>query len=120
MPADHVIFPAERLVLNRAWGMLTELEVREQCARVATDPRFESDYSQLADLTGVVSFDVAPKRLAESICLSLFDAGVRRAIVVSSLAQREAAIMIATTGAARGDIVRVFATVDSANRWLSA
>jgi hypothetical protein len=119
MPADYVIWPSDRLVVSRGWGVLTEIDVREHCGRLAADPRFESGYYQLADLTGIVSFAVPPQALAESTGVVPFDAGVRRAFVVASAAQREAASIIATNAADYGHVVRVFGSVDAANRWLA-
>src|SRR4051812_6868290 len=110
LPADYTILTSQRLVLSRLWGVVTQLDMYEYRARIANDPRFESDYSELADLTGIVVSVVPSKIIAESMAMVPFDAGVRRALVVTS-AQREATAIIATAVADHGHVVRVFASV---------
>jgi len=87
MPWDYVIFADKRLVYSRGWGDVTDADVLDHQRRLAEDPQFRNDFSQLIDFLGAnslkaLTFDGIRKAAQRHV----FGPGSRRAIVVSDAA----------------------------------
>src|SRR5260221_13906685 len=83
MPTSYKIDQARRLVLSEGSGLLTMPDLLAHQDKLAGDPDFASDYSQLYDLTQVTDVELTPKNLRRLPQRSLFLPNARRAIVVS-------------------------------------
>jgi hypothetical protein len=55
MPSDYVIDIEDRLVRSRLWGEVTDADLLDHQRRLAEDPQFSSDFSQLIDSRDVTS-----------------------------------------------------------------
>ena len=53
MPIGYTIDDARRMVFIRAWGSLTDDQVKAQADALKTDPRFDPNYWALIDLRDV-------------------------------------------------------------------
>jgi hypothetical protein len=92
---------ARRVVIVRAWGTLSNDDVREQAQRLMADPGFDPSFSQLTDLSEVKTLTVDAITLAEEAALPLFDVEARRAIVAPSDATYGIARMFASFATGR-------------------
>jgi len=84
MPSSYKIDKARRLVLSEGSGLLTMPDLLAHQDKLAGDPDFSADYSQLYDLTQVTDVELTPNDLRRLAQRSLFLPNARRAIVVSS------------------------------------
>ncbi|MDQ2664758.1 MAG: hypothetical protein M3Z05_02005 [Gemmatimonadota bacterium] len=117
MPESYVIDPSRKIVTCRAWGDFTNADLYEHYRRLAADPRFEPEFAQLADLTGVTEFSVKSAVIESAARNNIFAPGSARAIVAS----RGVAFGLARMFAAytpEDQMVRVFATLREAEAWL--
>jgi hypothetical protein len=84
MPSDYVIDAEHGLVRSRVWGAAADAELFDHQRRLAADPRFNSDFSQLIDSRDVTSTEGLTGSGIESVALRhLYGPRSRRAIVVS-------------------------------------
>ncbi len=82
MPFSYSIDAANRLVTSRGWGIVTGAEIMEHQDRLANDPAFRSEYSQLADLTAATAIEVDGDAVRALAKRDFFSATSRRALVV--------------------------------------
>jgi hypothetical protein len=95
----HVIDVERQLVYSRGWGDVTDADLLDHQQRLAQNPRFHSDCSQLWDFLGPSS---------------------RRAIVVQGSASFGLARLFENYRDLAGgkDQIRVFMSLESARAWL--
>jgi len=105
-------------VLVRAWGTLTDEELAENSRTLRDDPRFQPDFSQLADLRGVTLLTATRTGIRYLAQINPFGAGARRAIVVGSEVAFGMARMYDLTRADALDEVEVFRDLPDALDWL--
>jgi len=84
MPTSYKIDQARRLVLSEGSGLLTMPDLLAHQDKLAGDPDFSADYSQLYDLTQVTDVEVTPNDLRRLAQRSVFLPNARRAVLVSS------------------------------------
>jgi hypothetical protein len=84
MPSDYVIDIEYRLVRSRLWGEATDADLFDHQRRLAEDPQFNSDYSQLIDVRDVTSAkDITAFGVRSVAQRHLYGPRARRAIVAS-------------------------------------
>jgi hypothetical protein len=81
MPATYSIDPAKRLVLTNFSGEVHEAEVRTMFMRMADDPAFDPDFSELLDLSAVTDFHISGEELKGISEIDPFSSRARRAFV---------------------------------------
>ena len=121
MPADYEIDVERQLVHSRAWGHVTDTDLLEHQRRLALDPRFHSDFSQLWDLLGVTNYDaVTADGLKQGAKLHLYGPRSRRAIVATDLGSFGMARMFEAYRDIAGgkEQIRVFRRLEEAWAWL--
>ena len=118
MPASYAIDPQQRLVTSLLWGAVTEDEVRDHNRRLRTDPAFDPDYRQLADMTGITEVIVGKEMINETSIDQFFNPGTRRAFVASSDATFGMARMFALQAEGLGQTIEVFRDIGRARSWL--
>ncbi|MFI5256731.1 MAG: hypothetical protein ACHQRK_05660 [Gemmatimonadales bacterium] len=120
MPTAYSLDPMHRLVRTRAWGSVSNEELRDYYHRLAGDGRFHPDFRELVDLRGVLIFHVDSMMIAEVAAWPIFDAGVRRAIIAFSDIAFGLSRMFATYADAGGQDVQVFRNARAAEEWLES
>jgi len=118
MPISYAIDPKQRLVTTRAWGVVTEDEVREHNQTLRVDPAFDPSYRQLADMVAVTESRVGPKWINQASADNFFDPGARRAFVASTDANFGMSRKFALQAEAHGQTIQVFRDMASAKKWL--
>jgi hypothetical protein len=121
MPADYTIDTERRLVYSRGWGDLTDADLLEHQRRLALDPRFHPDFSQLIDLLGVSSAEgVTANGVMEVAKRHVYGPRSRRALVATDLATFGLARMFQTYRDIAGgdDQIHVFTSLEDAWAWL--
>ena len=118
MGMTYRIDPERRLVLTRAWGVLTSRELADVMSRIVLDPRFDSTYRSLGDLRDVTDITIDPMDAAQAAAAPIFADGVRRAIVAPSAIAFGMARMFATFAERSGQDVQIFREMRSAEEWL--
>lgn len=118
MPEGHEIDVARRVVVSRAWGVLSTAEFLAHYEAVATDPDFDPTFAQLVDLRDVTAFNVDVITLRSKALQSMFRPGTRRAIVASSDVTFGLARMFGTYAESASQSIAVFRAIDEAERWL--
>lgn len=118
VPAAYEIDQSRRLVVSHAWGVLSDVDVREHYAQIRADPAFDPSYRQLADLRAVTEIAVSSVTVAETARTLVFAPGVRRAFIAPQDLHFGMARMFGTYGEASGQDVRVFRDVGAAQEWL--
>jgi hypothetical protein len=84
MPSDYVIDTEHRLVRSRLWGVATDADLFNHQRKLARDPQFNSDFSQLVDAREVTSTKGLTGRGIENVARRhLYGPHSRRAIVVA-------------------------------------
>ncbi|MEO8333783.1 MAG: hypothetical protein ABI664_02340 [bacterium] len=118
MPESFEIDPQRELVVCRAWGLLTDEELRDHYKRMLADPAFRPDYRQVADLRGVTDFTVDSKTIEEAARMHVFAPGTRRAFVAPMGVAFGLARMFSLYSATADQLLEVFTDVRSAEEWL--
>ena len=118
MPANYVIDVERKLVTSRAWGALTDDDVREHNQALRADPLFDPTYRQLVDMTGITEdlVDTTTKRRESQN--QIFVPGVRRAWVASQDYTFGMARMYAVAAESQGQNIGVFRARSDAEEWL--
>ena len=118
MPASYEIHPSRRLVISRAWGVLSTAEVAEHYRAIAADPAFDESYSQLADLTSVEHVDMSAPSVRREALETVFSSRSLRAFVARTDEQAVVAKLYGLYGKYVRQNIQVFADVREAERWL--
>jgi hypothetical protein len=118
MPASHEIDPSRRLVISRAWGVLTAAEVAEHYRAIAADPAFDPSFSQLADLSRVEHVDMSSPSVRREALETVFSSRSLRAFVARTDEQAIVAKLYGLFGRYVRQNIRVFPDVREAERWL--
>jgi hypothetical protein len=118
MPATYSIDVERKLVISRAWGAITDDDVREHARVLRADPLFDPTYRQLVDMTGITKDLVDTNTKQESSHGQLFAPGVRRAWVASADYTFGMARMYSVTAERLGQTIGVFRTRSEAEKWL--
>jgi len=84
MPAAYVIDSAHRVVLSRAWGLLTDDELARHQQELSADPAFDPSFDQLFDFEGVTRTDLTTIGIRLLARSNTFGEHSRRAFVVVS------------------------------------
>jgi len=117
VPVEHRIDPEQHLVCARAWGVLTDKDIRDAREALACEPGFTPDLAFLFDLTDVTEVALSTVTIWRLSRSSVFGRGARQALVVSSdVAFGMARMYVMLTE--RTDI-EVFRNRQSALDWLS-
>jgi hypothetical protein len=118
LPAEYLIDVERRLVTSRAWGTLTDDDVREHYRSLRADPLFDPTYRQLVDMTGITE-DLVDVRAKQQASLNqIFVPGVRRAWVASQDYTFGMARMYAVAAENQGQTIGVFRARSEAEEWL--
>jgi len=118
MPISYTIDPINRLVTTRLWGVSTEDEVRRHNMQLRTDPEFNPDYRQLADMTELTESRVSVNMINEQSADQFFNPGTPRAFVAPIDAVFGIARKFALQSEAHGQTIQVFRDMESAKQWL--
>jgi hypothetical protein len=118
LPATYDIDVERKLVISRAWGPVTDDDVREHNLKLRNDPLFDPAYRQLVDMTGITKdlVDVKTKRGVSHD--QFFAPGVRRAWVAPEDYTYGMARMYAVAAESHGQIIGVFRAISEAEQWL--
>ena len=119
MPAEYRIDRSKRLILSRAWGVMTDQDLVANRTALFADPGFAPDLDQLYDLSEVTEVKVSSTVLLHLAMSSRFSTLSRRAVVVTSdVAFGMARMYAMLTG--HEDTIQVFRDRADAVRWLEA
>jgi hypothetical protein len=118
MPLAYVIHAELRLVVVRAWGVLSTDEVLAVIGALYQDPQFRSDFRELVDARKVTVLHVSPAGIREIATSNPYSSAARRAIVVSSEVAFGMARMYEMMRDPSPDEVQVFREYASALEWL--
>jgi len=119
MPTDYTIDPVRRLVISRAYGILTQAESSGLYDALESDPEFDPAFRQICDLTDVTDLHASAdhlRALAEDLA---FRRTSRRAFVAPSDFFYGLARMLETYIELEGGDVGVFRTLAEAEAWLA-
>ena len=119
MPATYRIDEAAQIVYSRAWGVLTDADLRDNRAALIRDPAFAPTLRQLYDFSGVTSVGVTSAMVRMLAQTSPFPPGARRAFFVPSDATYGLARMYAIVGDRADEAFRIFRDLQQATVWLS-
>ena len=118
MTASYEIDRCRRLVISRAWDVVTDEELIDHYVDLRRDPAFDPTYRQLVELRGVRRFDTAVVAVEAAARLRVFAPRVRRAIVAPEDAAFERARQFAFFAGLQAQRVEVFRTERAAMEWL--
>jgi hypothetical protein len=118
MPASYEIHPSSRLVISRAWGILSTAEVAEHYRAIAADPAFDPSFSQLADLRQVEHVDMSSPSVRREALEIVFSSRSLRAFVARTDEQTVVAKLYGLYGRYVRQNIQVFPNVREAERWL--
>lgn len=118
MPISYEIDPKRRLIISRLTGIVTDEDVQEQRRRLPADPRFEPNYRQLIDLTGITEVRVTSSAITTAASAQYFTPGTRRAFVAGTDATFGLARMFALRAEGEGQTIEVFRNRKQAEEWL--
>ena len=118
MPATYSIDVERKLVVSRAWGAMTDDDVREHGRLLRADPLFDPTFRQLVDMCGITEdlVDTSTKQQASND--QIFAPGVRRAWVASKDYSFGMARMYAVAAERQGQTIGVFREIREAEEWL--
>ncbi len=118
LPATHLIDVERKLVISRAWGVMTDADVREHNRMLRSDPLFDPTYRQLVDMSGITEDLVSIKTKQAESDDQVFVPGVRRAWVASADYTFGMARMYAIAAESQGQTIGVFRAMREAEEWL--
>jgi len=82
MSASYLIDQPRSIVFSRAWGILTDDELRWHAETLQADARFDPGFRQAADFRDVVEMRVTPEGVRSLAHVNPFRRDSRRAIIV--------------------------------------
>jgi hypothetical protein len=118
LPATYTIDTERRLVVSRAWGAMTDDDVREHHRLLSEDPLFDPAYRQLVDMTGITEDLVGVRTKSAESHDQLFNPGVKRAWVAPADYAFGMARMYAVAAEIQGQNIGVFRARSEAEQWL--
>ena len=118
MPARYEIDHERRIVLTWASGVLSDVEIADLYARLATDPDFDASYSQFADLSEVERIEATTVTIADAARRSVFAPDARRAVYAPTDVAYGMARMWAAYAEAQGEQIEVFRDRSGAEDWV--
>ena len=120
MPLNYQIDKEHRLVISTAWDVLTRQEVLLHQLQLSSDPKFNRDFFQLADLTQVTGVRDENIFLPELCIPHIFSRRSRRALIASSPLTFGLSRRFITLRAIMGgeEQMQVFKNRDEAVQWL--
>jgi hypothetical protein len=111
-----------RVVLTKAWGVLTDQDILNHKARLLSDPAIEPGTVQLSDVRGVERLEVTPAGIRAMVRHDTANAGRlpghRLALVANADLVFGMARMYQQTGSHDDGGVGVFRTMEEAETWL--
>jgi hypothetical protein len=118
MPISYVIDANRALVTARWWGAVGDHELLDHNQNLRTDPKFDSCYRQLVDMTGITELHISTSLINVTALDQFFEPGTRRAFVASSDAVFGMARMFALRAEGLGQTIEVFREMAPAEKWL--
>src|SRR5262245_55432408 len=119
MPTEYFIDAERRLVVSQGTGVFGHADFMEHMETMRPDPRFQPDFSHLVDGRRFEKFALTPAQLMDMGRHSIFAAGTRRAMVVSSLLHFGLGRMFSNfREAQRGQVTKIFRDMGEACAWL--
>jgi hypothetical protein len=118
MPAEYRIDRERAVVFSRAFGVVTDEDLRANRKALLADPAFKPDLSQLYDFSEVTQADVSGDAVRSLGRDTSYSAVARRAIVAPSDLQFGLARMFQLVSEVAPAEVAVFRSVEEARRWL--
>jgi len=119
MPSSYKIDKSRRLVSSEASGLVTMADLMAHQDKLASDPDFAADYSQLYDLTRVSTVNLTTNELRRLAQRSVFLPTTRRAMLVSTDLVFGLARMFEIYREILGETgIRVFRDHDEALAWV--
>jgi hypothetical protein len=118
MPTSYWIDLEHRIVVSRAWGVLTDAEMGEHHRDLTADPFYDADYLHLSDVRMVTRLATASGAAELGARAWRCLAGQRRAIVTATDEQFGLARLFASYAETVGGIVEVFRSWTAAVKWL--
>ncbi len=122
MPISYDIDLNRRLVLTRAWGVLTDAEILEHKSRLTRDPAFCPTMGQLSDVRDIERLAVTTEGVKAMVAHDQDHAdrrvGHRLAFVVATDEAFGMARMYSQRSGS--ELVSVFRTLVDAEEWLTA
>lgn len=118
MPIAYSLDQMNRVVRTRAWGVFSNEDLHSYYHKLIADIRFDRDFRELLDLSGVREFLVETYLIAEVAAWPAFREGTRRAFVAVSDLAFGLSRMFATYADCVGQRVEVFRTTRDAEEWL--
>lgn len=123
VPISYRIDQERRLVLTRAWGVLTDDDIINHKERLARDPEFDPVIPQLTDARDIEQFAVTiagvHAMIAHDAAHASRRAGHRLALVVGTDEVFGMARMYELMGERSDNSVAVFRTIADAETWLA-
>jgi hypothetical protein len=116
--ASYSIDRPRRLVRSRAWGVLSNDDLRQHYYRIMADPAFKPDFRQLADLRDVEQFTIDVPEIRAAANVQVFDAGTRRAFVAPDDVGFGLSRMFSAYADMIGQNVCIFRDLAAAEEWL--
>jgi hypothetical protein len=121
VPWSFTIDVERHVVYSRGWGDLTDEALLDHQGRLALDPGFQANFSQLIDFTGVTSVAAVTTGGVRAVAQRhLYGSDARRAIVAPDSAVFGLARMFETVRDLLGakEQIRVFRNLEEARAWL--
>ncbi len=118
MPESYEIDADRELVVCRAWGSLSNEDLREHYRRLVADPDFRPEYSQIADLRDVTDFAVDSATIESVAQRPVFAPGTRRAFIAPKGIAFGLVRMFATHSLAIDQVLEIFSDERLAREWL--
>jgi hypothetical protein len=119
MSLSYTIDANRRLIIVRAGGVLTEVDVNRARERLRRDPGFDPEFDQLFDARDVEDIALSKDGMARLADTSILAPAVRRAFVATTTLQYGMARMFTTVSERRQHVTQVFRRLDEAEAWLA-
>jgi len=119
MPFEYKIFPEQHLILERLWGRVTALELKQFTKEIWADEAYDKSYSGIIDLTEV-EFDMKQGEIMAFIefLFTSPDASEGRVAIVVSRPMETALSFLYQSKTAMKNDVAVFSTWESVQDFL--
>jgi hypothetical protein len=118
MGMSYTIDRERRLVRSRLWGAVSTADFVDLFSRIVIDPRFEPHFRALTDLREVTAISGDTMSVGTIASIQVYLPGTRRAVVASRDEVVDLLRTFATYSQRFGQLVRVFADMDEAQRWV--
>ena len=120
MPLTTIVDVEQRLVINDAWGVLSDDDFLQARRDLLADPRFDPSFDRLWDFSRVTEENLSESTVGEMVATSPSGDHVRRAVVCTVPSTVSRVLEFVSKSRELNRQIAVFPTREKAQLWIQS